>query len=75
MLQRFPVVHFRGAPDAYALAVVHQRDSVRKFCRQIQFVSHDHHGIAMFIGKLPQPPQQFNFATDIQMLCRLIQQK
>ena len=68
-------INLRGRAHAQTLALVQQHDAVGKFRRQIQFVRHHQHRVAVLIRQPPQAPQQFHFAADIQMLRGLIQQQ
>jgi hypothetical protein len=69
------IVDFGGTADAQALALVQQDDAVGELRGEIELMRDDDNGGAAFVGKAAQATQQFNFAADIEMLRRLVEQE
>src|SRR4029077_17649633 len=75
LLQQFPLVHRAGRPHTQTFTALNQHHLVRVFRRQIQFVRHHHHGVAIPQRQPPQPVQQIHLRGNIQVQRRLIQQQ
>ena len=75
LLEQVSFVNFGRRPDAQALTFVQQDNTVGKLCREIQFVRNDQDRLAILVRQSPQLAQQFHFASDIEVLRRLVEQQ
>ena len=75
LFEQIALVHARRRANAQAFAPLQEDNLVRVLADQIEFVRDDHYGVTIFNSKPPQRFKQIHLRPDIQMQCRLIQQK
>jgi len=74
LLEQLPLIDDGRRADSQARPVVQQHNLVGEFRRERKFVRHDHDGVFVLFGKLPQSFEQFHLRADIEMQRRLIEQ-
>jgi hypothetical protein len=73
LLEQLPLINGGRRPDAQTSAVVQKHNLVGEFRSQREFVRHDHDGVFILFGQLPQAFQQFHLRADIEMQRRLVE--
>src|SRR6266478_6340644 len=75
LFEQFALINVRGRTDAQATAALHQDDLIGILRGEIQFVRHDHDGVAIFACEAAESVEQADLRSDIQVEGGLIEQE
>src|SRR6266566_3597848 len=75
LFEQFALINVCRGTNAQTSAALHQHNLIGILRREVQFVRHDHDGVAVLRGKPPESIQQADLRGDIQVESGLIEQQ